>query len=936
MELTEAWDRNHMLSPKIGALSADGSRPYADGANGFVMGEGAVVYLLKRLEDAEKDGDKIYAVVRGIGGSSDGKGKGITAPNPLGQVRAIERAWKDAGVSPATVGLIEGHGTSTKVGDVTEVGSLNSVFGPMGVKNGTVALGSVKSNIGHLKAAAGAVGVLKTTLALFHHTLPASVNFDKPNPNIDFSNTPFYVNTQTQPWEVNAGEVRRAGISSFGFGGTNFHVVMEEYLPGMLINTSEVFAIPQPANSRADIPAIQPVPTPMAAVLNPEAVPSVTISAAVDAAAIEKHVLTVVSEKTGYPPEMLDLELDLEADLGVDTVKQAELFAAIRTHYGIPRREDLRLSDYNTLKKVIGFVTDSLAQGNKVVADEKPVEKLSQVTLVKDVPSISQDSEPKPYQGIFFLSANNRNNLQKGLISAISDIKTGKIPPSVCPPADQVKKSERIAIDYSDQAELIKRCEKALSALESDAANAWQALQAQGIYRGSGNPGKVVFMFPGQGSQYVNMLRDLYKTEQVVADTFNEADRVMTPILGRSLTSFIYVEGDDEALAQAEKDLKNTAITQPAMLTANVALLRLMNKYGFEPDMVIGHSLGEYAALVAADVMSFPDALKVVSARGSEMTKIKVEDNGCMAAVSAPLEKVEEVLASIDGYVVIANINSPIQSVIGGATSAVDEAITKFTTDGFQAVKIPVSHAFHTKIVAPASVPLKAVIAKMTIQPPTRTIVANVTGDIYPTTKDEIVDLLAAQVASPVQFVKSMKTLYNLGGRVFVEIGPKRVLNSLASDNLKEKSGVALLSTNHPRKGGKASFNEALCGLYAAGIGGSVTGSTEQSSVRPVSAELPVKPETQPILQDGRLPLTGSVVVSGAGLGLPGTNGNVFDDRNIESILHGDMRIDTLSVEIRKSMVEKKVTRLVKSDAGAVMQEIDDIEQTIKLSRTTW
>ncbi len=180
-----------------------------------------------------------------------------------------------------------------------------------------------------------------------------------------------------------------------------------------LSNTSEVFAIPQPANSRADIPAMQPVPTPMAAVMNSEVVSSVTISAAVDAAAIEKHVLTVVSEKTGYPPEMLDLELDLEADLGVDTVKQAELFAAIRTHYGIPRREDLRLSDYNTLKKVIGFVTDSLAQGNKAVADEKPVEKLSQVTLVKDVPSISQDSEPKPYQGIFFLSANNRNNLKK-------------------------------------------------------------------------------------------------------------------------------------------------------------------------------------------------------------------------------------------------------------------------------------------------------------------------------------------------------------------------------------------------------------------------------------------------------------------------------------------------------------------------------------------
>ena len=113
---------------------------------------------------------------------------------------------------------------------------------------------------------------------------------------------------------------------------------MEEYLPGMLSKTSEVFAIPQPANSQADIPAMQPVSTPVAAAMTSEVVPSVTISAAVDAAAIEKHVLAVVSEKTGYPPEMLDLELDMEADLGVDTVKQAELFAAIRTHYGIPRQ----------------------------------------------------------------------------------------------------------------------------------------------------------------------------------------------------------------------------------------------------------------------------------------------------------------------------------------------------------------------------------------------------------------------------------------------------------------------------------------------------------------------------------------------------------------------------------------------------------------------
>ncbi len=190
--LTGGVDRNMGVESfvkfsKIGALSPDGSRPYAEGANGFVMGEGAAIFLLKRLVDAERDGDKIYAVIRAIGGSSDGKGKGITAPNPLGQQRAIQRAWKNAAVPLSSVGLIEGHGTSTPVGDLAEVNSLNVIFGQLGLKPGSVALGSVKSNFGHLKSSAGAAGLLKTTLALYDHVLPASVNFNQPNSRIDFS-----------------------------------------------------------------------------------------------------------------------------------------------------------------------------------------------------------------------------------------------------------------------------------------------------------------------------------------------------------------------------------------------------------------------------------------------------------------------------------------------------------------------------------------------------------------------------------------------------------------------------------------------------------------------------------------------------------------------------------------------------------------------------
>ncbi len=932
--LTGGVDRNmgpesFVKFSKIGALSGDGSRPYADGANGFVMGEGAVIFLLKRLEDAEAAGDKVYAVIRGVAGSSDGKGKGITAPNPLGQQRALERAWKDAGIDPRTVGLIEGHGTSTRVGDVTEVNSLNALLGNLGLKTGAVGLGSVKSNIGHLKSAAGAAGLLKVALGLYHKTLPPTANFDRPNPNINFNELPLRVITEATPWEVKAGEVRRAGVSSFGFGGTNFHLVVDEYLPGML--TAEKMNFPSAfPNTEKERNVTADVPVPQVG----GAMPHVMQSDPVAEAEIRSFVLQTVSEKTGYPQEMLDLDLDLEADLGVDTVKQAELFAAIRTHYGIPRKEDLRLSDYNTLAKVVGFITDNMAGGTSVAPNtsEQKTGQAQVTELPNSIPASSPSSSsvsPTPYQGLLFQSANTRRELIEQIKNTLNAVKSGHVPPSVCPPQEAVSKQERIAVDYEDTAELEKRLEKAITALESNNPGMFSALQAQGIYYGSGTPGKIAFLFPGQGSQYVNMLKDFRESEPVVVETFAEADRVMTPILGKPLTSYIYVDGDEESITRAEKNLKDTTITQPAMLTANVALLRVMQKFGIQPDVVIGHSLGEYAALVASGVLSFAEALQVVSARGREMAKVSMADNGCMAAVSAPLAKVDEILKSVEGYVVIANINSPVQSVIGGATTAVDAAIAAFQAAGFQAVKIPVSHAFHTNIVAPASEPLMQVIDRMDVQPPQIPVIANVTGGEYPRTKPEIVSILGAQVASPVQFVKSMQKLVNMGTTVFVEVGPKRVLNSLANDNLKGVAGVTILATNHPRKGAKASFNEALCGLFAAGVcAGGASAAPESPSARFEAGNLPVI--SAPLTAE--FSLTGSVVVTGAGLGLPGKNHPVFDDRNIQRIFSGEMMIEPLEEGVRNAMLEKRVTRLVKSEAGAEMQEITDLEQTLKLS----
>ncbi len=205
-------------------------RPFDQESDGTLVGEGIGMMVLKRLEDAERDGDKIYAVIRGMGSSSDGRDKSIYAPRVSGQVLALQRAYADAGIAPASVGLLEAHGTGTVAGDITETNALREVFGQNNLRKQHIALGSVKSQIGHTKAAAGAAGLLKVALALHHKVLPPTINIAQPNANLHLTDSPFYLNTHTRPWIQTEKDVpRRAGVSSFGFGGANYHVVLEEY-----------------------------------------------------------------------------------------------------------------------------------------------------------------------------------------------------------------------------------------------------------------------------------------------------------------------------------------------------------------------------------------------------------------------------------------------------------------------------------------------------------------------------------------------------------------------------------------------------------------------------------------------------------------------------------------------------------------------------------
>ncbi|MGQ4334977.1 beta-ketoacyl synthase N-terminal-like domain-containing protein, partial [Streptomyces hayashii] len=224
---------DYVLFSSVHALSPTGrSRAFDGAADGIALGEGVACVVLKRLADAERDGDRIYGVIKGLGASSDGRSLGLTAPRPEGQRSALERAYRNAGVSPADVGLVEAHGTGTVVGDRTELRILSEVFAEAGAGPGGCALGSVKSQIGHTKCAAGLAGLIKTLLALHTGVRPPTLHVESPNPAWEADTSPFAFHAEARPWAAPAHE-RLAGVSAFGFGGTNFHVVLSAYADGV-------------------------------------------------------------------------------------------------------------------------------------------------------------------------------------------------------------------------------------------------------------------------------------------------------------------------------------------------------------------------------------------------------------------------------------------------------------------------------------------------------------------------------------------------------------------------------------------------------------------------------------------------------------------------------------------------------------------------------
>ena len=673
----------------------DTIQPFDIDSKGMMIGEGIGMMALKRLDDAERDGDRIYAVIKGIGSSSDGKFKSIYAPRPEGQAKALRRAYDDAGFAPQTVGLIEAHGTGTAAGDVAEFNGLKSVFADGNDTQQHIALGSVKSQVGHTKSTAGTAGVIKVALALHHKVLPPTINVSKPNPKLNIQDSPFYLNTETRPWLPRADNTpRRAGISAFGFGGTNFHIVLEEY---------------RQEHVRGDKYRQRSVP---------------------------QSLLIHAENKAALQAQLTALQSEINA---VDTTQQ--------------NRQEIVLADFGKR-----FALNTIAPN-----------------------------------------------------------------------------AARIGLVVASLADLTIQLTQALAQLSSNTADSWQlpsgtSYRAAAFIHPEAASHKVAALFAGQGAQYLNMGADLACLYPEMRQQLMQADKVFAQHKQTPLSQIMYpnpaFEAEDIAAQQAA--LTNTANAQSAIGAVSMGQYALLTQAGFKADMVAGHSFGELSALCAAGVISQADYYQLAFARGQAMAATpKDQDAGVMYAIIVPaqsvdngVEKLEQCISAFEG-VKVANYNAPTQLVIAGPTASCTLAAQAITTElGFKAIALPVSGAFHTPLVAHAQQPFAAAINKIKFAKPKISLYANGTGKAHPNDAKAIQAAFSEHMLQSVRFSEQLNAMYDAGARVFVEFGPKNILQKLVEATLGNKAeSVSVVSLNpNPKGNSDTQLRQAACQLAVLGV----------------------------------------------------------------------------------------------------------------------
>lgn len=627
---------DYLMFSSTHALSRKGRCATFDSeADGIALGEGIAILVLKRYEDAINDGDRIYSVIKGVGGSSDGKALGLTAPRKVGQVRALERAYTQAGISAAAVGLVEAHGTGTVVGDKTELSALTNLFSRSGALPGQTHLGSVKTQIGHTKCAAGLAGLIKASLAVYHGVKPPTLHLKKPNAYYNAQTSPFSFHAETGLWtEKN----RYAGISAFGFGGTNFHTVIANH------------------PKKDDSIAMQ-----------------------------------------SWPSELFVFR--------GDTYEEAkEQSSQIKTL--------LEINDEIPLKDIAYSLS---------IASEKPIQ--------------------------FSIVADN-------------------------------------AVDLMMKLELVLL-----------------GIETKDTFTVNKKEGKVAFTFPGQGSQRINMARDLFvvfPAMRQIIDNYPELEKVVFP-------STTFNEAD---LKQQKETIKDTRLAQPLLGIVDLALAKFLESLGIIPDMLAGHSYGELPALCFSGVFA-EDQLVDLSIQRAQSILNSVEggDPGSMLAASATHERLQPIIAKVEGCYPV-NFNAPTQCVIAGSTEAINKLLEVLKQEGISAKKLEVACAFHSPLLAKSKGLYADVLKDVPFQEMQIPVWSNTTAEVYPSNPSDIKERLTDHLVQPVRFVEQMQAMYNDGARIFIEVGPGKVLTGLAKSCL-EKDQLTLYVEDSSRN----KFTHLLCML---------------------------------------------------------------------------------------------------------------------------
>ncbi len=678
-----SFSKTHALSPNGRCKTFDAK------ADGIAISEGIAILVLKRLSDAERDGDRIYAVIKGIAGSSDGRDLSLTAPRPAGQMLALDRAYADAGVSPSTVQIVEAHGTGTVAGDKAEVEALSNVFKNSGAEIGSCAIGSVKTNIGHSKAAAGLASIIKIAKALHHKVLPPTINVTDPSPACKFSEGPFYVNTESRPWINAQAEIpRRGGVSAFGFGGTNFHAVLEEYVAPCKAETAPIV----------------------------EAWPAELF---VWKAPTSDDLLKAIAQTEAAVKKMrLDFAIESK-DTSQARRRLFELASNLNQKTNLKRSAKANSQSELTTSASLAIVATSIGD-----LEEK-------IALVKTKVANKEQQFSLPTGVHFKINSASTNNVT------------------------------------------------------ANAAN------------------KIAFLFPGQGSQKVNMLKELSIYFPEILETVEQADRYISENSEKlafnkfsaknPLSRYIFPAATQSEAKKVEQQeqLTSTDVAQPALGVCDLAMLKLLGGFGLKADMVAGHSYGEYVALHAGGVFSAEDLIKLSIARGLILGQCAAQNPGAMAAISATAEVVTAALKQMPG-VYLANINTPNQSIISGSAEAIEAAISVFKAKQIAAKAIAVSAAFHSPLMTGADKQLAEVLQSVQCQSPKVAVYSNSTSKPYASESGAIAQQLSEHALKPVLFVDQLVAMHDAGARLFVEVGPGAVLTGLTEASLVGRDFVAV------------------------------------------------------------------------------------------------------------------------------------------------